>query len=348
MVKIILTLILNIFILNACKNANSKGKPERINEDGYATAVFAGGCYWCMDASFEKLSGLKDVISGYAEGKIDNKTSTGKVEAIKVIYDPDAISYSELLEYYWKQFDPADDGGSFYDRGPQYKSYIFYLDKMQQELAEKSKDWLEGLGKFNKPVATKIVRFTNFTPVHESEQHFYKKDPERYYSYRKASGRDEFIRKTWGDIYTKKYEKPSNEILKNKLSSLQYRVTQQAATEPPFQNPYWNNHKDGIYVDIVSGEPLFSSKDKFDSGTGWPSFTKPIDPFFTEKKIDSSIGMERIEVRSKFAGSHLGHVFNDGPAPTHLRYCMDSAAMRFIPKDDMQKEGYGKYLFLFK
>jgi peptide methionine sulfoxide reductase msrA/msrB len=346
----ILFLVASLFLVNACSKTDPQDKSGANMpkvESGMEVATFAGGCYWCMDAAFEKLGGLQDVISGHAVGQIDNSNNTGQVEAIQVIYDPEIISYSELLEYYWKQFNPTDAGGQFYDRGPQYESYVFYHNDKQQELAQESKERLQQAKIFSKPIVTKIVKFVSFTPVQESEQHFYKKNPQRYDSYREASGRDKFIDSVWGGIYSKKYPIPSKEELKKKLTNLQYDVTQNDATEPSFNNKYWENHREGIYVDVVSGQPLFSSTAKFKSGTGWPSFTRPIDPHFIIKDIDRSSGMIRIEVRSSQAKSHLGHVFDDGPAPTHLRYCLDSAALRFIPKEDMAKEGYGNFLYLF-
>ncbi len=354
---VILYLVSSLFV-NSCSKVNLKNDEVRLipqTNSGLETATFAGGCFWCMDAPFESLDGVKNVVSGFAGGHEKNPSyeevstgTTGAVEAVQVIFDPGIISYSELLDVYWKQFDPTDAGGSFYDRGSQYQSAIFYKDDTQKKLAEESKEELDKSGIFKKPIITKIEKFVSFYPAENYHQHFFKKNPVRFKAYEQASGRESFILGVWGDNGIDRYKKLSEEEMKKKLTPLQYDVTQNSATERPFQNEYWNNHKEGIYVDVVSGEPLFCSKDKFDSGTGWPSFTQPIDPRFLIKKEDNSLGMQRIEVRSKIANSHLGHLFDDGPAPTNLRYCMNSAALRFIPKEDMEKEGYGEYLWLLK
>ena len=330
----------------------------------YRKAYFAAGCFWCAESSFEHYPWVIDAVSGYAGGTELNPTyeqvgsqQTSHRESVEVIYDANIIDYDDLLQIFWRTANPVDDGGQYVDRGPQYTSAIWYQNDEEKRLAENSKSALEVSGRFGSgKLVTPILPFTTFYPAEDYHQNYYKVNALHYQLYTNWSGRKEYQEKIWWNEYryVTKNEKmkssgglviPTKEELKAKLTSIQYSVTQEGNTEKPFTNEYQDNKRAGIYVDIVSGIPLYSSRDKYDSGTGWPSFTKPIDSRNIVLHEDNTIFSTRTEVRGAISDSHLGHVFDDGPRDTGgKRYCMNSAALRFVPLEDMVKEGYGEWV----
>ncbi|MEF3696153.1 peptide-methionine (R)-S-oxide reductase MsrB [Desulfolutivibrio sp.] len=353
------------------------------------SAVFAGGCFWCLEAAMEKKPGVIEAVSGYTGGHDPAPSyaavstgKTGHVEAVRVVYDPAKISYEDLVRIFFKNIDPTDPGGQFADRGSQYRTAIYYADENQKRIAENVRDVMAASGRFKKPLDVPLFPVAPFYPAEEEHQNYYAKHAVSYGNYHRYSGRGPYLDAVWGKdapgasinpvapvepvtpvapgapgapVKTDAtppgaaepsvgYVRPDDAELQKRLSPLSFEVARKAGTEPAFGNPYWNEKRPGIYVDVVSGEPLFSSADKFDSGTGWPSFTRPIGTGAVAARSDASHGMARTEVRSSLADSHLGHVFDDGPRPSGQRYCINSAALRFIPLEEMEKEGYGAFI----
>ncbi|MDK9710114.1 MAG: peptide-methionine (R)-S-oxide reductase MsrB [Acidaminobacter sp.] len=321
--------------------------------EAYESAVFAGGCFWCTESDFQKLRGVVEVVSGYSGGAEGDATyeavsskETAHYEAVKVFYDAERVDYEQLVRYFLTHIDPTDDGGQFYDRGPQYRTAIFVADEAERAVAEDLVARLNATGVFDAPVVTEVRDLTGFYLAEDYHQDFCDLNSSNYEAYRTASGRDEWLAEVWGDRVVDGFYHLETRVAS--LDDLAIEVTQADGTERAFDNPYHDLKDAGIYVDAVSGEPLFSSLDKFDSGTGWPSFTQPIESGTVREFADLTLGMARVEVRSRLGDSHLGHVFEDGPDPTGLRYCINSASLRFVPVEDLEEEGYGDYLTLFE
>jgi peptide methionine sulfoxide reductase msrA/msrB len=318
-------------------------KPENLKD-----IYFAGGCFWGVESYFAQMPGVYDAAVGYANGDTENPTyedvsyrGTGHAETVHVQYDPDSISLKTLTEHFFKIINPVSVNQQGNDVGSQYRTGIYYVDEADKDalaavVAEEQK-------KYDKPIATELMPLSNFYLAEEYHQDYLEKNPGGY-CHIDFSSLNELFEARKITVDPAGYSKPSDEALRKTLTPEQYNVTQLADTEAAFSGAYWDNHEPGLYVDVVTGEPLFSSADKFDSGCGWPSFTKPIDPAVIAENEDTSFGMVRTEVRSRVGDSHLGHVFPDGPADKGgLRYCINSVSIRFIPYDDIEKEGYAEF-----
>lgn len=324
---------------------NNDRKKEDVKE-----IYLAGGCFWGTEKYLSQVKGIVNTEVGYANGNTANPTyedvcyrKTGHAEAVKVLYDPNIVSLEFILKLYYDVINPLSINRQGNDIGTQYRTGIYYTDIEDKELIFESIKTLQK--KYDKSIAIEVLPLQNYFPAEEYHQKYLDKNPNGYCHI----GQDKFEKAEKAEDTNLKYRSKPKELLKKTLTDIQYAVTQNNATEPPFRNDYYDNFRKGIYVDVTTGEPLFTSGDKFDSGCGWPSFSKPISPDLIHELDDVTHNMQRVEVRSKTGNAHLGHVFNDGPRKLGgLRYCINSASLLFIPKEEMEEKGYGYLLDLVK
>ena len=360
--KYIIIVVITLVTFLALRTMNFENK-SRVNsnssltkdysEQDVNTIYLAGGCFWGVEEYFQRINGVVDVVSGYANGNTENPTyedvinkDTGFAETVEIKYDSNKIDLTDILLYYFKVVDPTSINKQGNDVGDQYRSGIYYVDQSQVEEIKKVIEVEQR--KYEKDIVVEVIPMKNFYKAEDYHQDYLKKNKNGY-CHIDLGEAETGIERDQSLGNTNPYSKPSDEELRQKLSQEEYDVTQNASTERPFSHEYDKLEEKGIYVDIVTGEPLFSSDDKYDAGCGWPSFTKPIEQGNIKELEDNSLGMSRTEVKSNSGESHLGHVFNDGPIEDGgLRYCINGSSLRFVPYENMEKEGYKDLMDIFK
>lgn len=336
--------------VESSKKGNNKMKDYDISAS--KVIYLAGGCFWGLEAYMQKLNGVEDAISGYANGKTENPSyydlkTSGHAETVKVLYNPEIISLEDILAHYLRVVNPVSINKQGNDVGTQYRTGIYYTDEAEKAIIENV--LAKEQTKHDKPIAIEVEPLRQFYEAEEYHQDYLEKNPGGY-CHIDLSLADKLLDKDEEPIIdSSRYIKPSDEELKKNLTDIQYDVTQNSATERAFSHEYHDSFKRGIYVDITTKEPLFSSTDKFESGCGWPSFSKPISKDVVKYFEDNSHFMHRTEVRSRSGDAHLGHVFNDGPKEMGgQRYCINGASLEFIPYEEMDEKGYGYLKYLVK